>query len=69
MPQILIGALEDTSGSLLWVGVLILIWEWLCVFDTSKFLGLDLYLDLEDAKNICPLSPILGLWRKLKVPP
>ena len=45
-------ALEDTGGYWLVFGILILIWIWLLVFDTTTIQILALYLDLEGAKNI-----------------
>ena len=46
------GALEDTGGSWLGFGILILIWILPLVFDTTMIQILALYLDFEDAMNI-----------------
>ena len=46
------GALEDTGGSRLGFGILILIWIWSLVFDIPMIQILALYLDFEGAKNI-----------------
>ena len=44
--------LEDTEGSQLGFGILILIWIWSLVFDIPMIQILALYLDFEGAKNI-----------------
>ena len=46
------GALEDTGGSWLGFGILILIWILPLVFDTTMIQILALYLDFEGAKSI-----------------
>ena len=46
------GALEDVGGFWLGFGILILIWIWSVVFDTTMIQFLALYLDFEFAKNI-----------------
>ena len=46
------GDCEDTGGSWLGFGLLILIWIWLLVFDIPMIWILALYLDFEGAKNI-----------------
>ena len=45
-------ALEDTGGSSLGFGILILLWIWSLVFDTTMIRILALYVDFEDTKNI-----------------
>merc|ERR1711954_89520 len=49
-------------------GILILIWIWSLVFDTTMIQILALYLDFKYAKSIHGLSPYLGLLRTLEVP-
>ena len=49
---VLILGFEDTGGSWLRFGILILIWIWSLVFSTPMFWILALYLDFEGAKNI-----------------
>ena len=46
------GALEDAGGYWLVFGILILIWIWSLVFDTTMNQILALYLDSEGVKNI-----------------
>merc|ERR1712112_451435 len=62
-------ALEDTGGSRLGFGILILIWIWSLVFDTPMIRILALYLDFEGAKNIHVLYVLIwgfrGHWRFL----
>merc|ERR1712112_806882 len=53
------GALEDTGGSLLGFGILILIWIWSLVFDTPMIQISALYLIFEGAKNIHVLLVII----------
>ena len=48
------GALEDTGGSWLGFGILILICIWSLVFDTAMFWILVLYLFLKVQKHPCP---------------
>ena len=45
-------ALEDNGGSWLGIGILILIWIWSLVFDTTLFRILSLCLYFKGAKNI-----------------
>ena len=63
------GALEDTGGSLLGIGILILIRIWSLVFDTTMIQILALYLNFEGAKNIHVLQVLIwgfsGCWRFL----
>ena len=63
------GALEDTGGSWLGFGILILIWIWSLVFDTNMFKKLALCLDFEGAKNMGVLWVLIcsfgGHWRFL----
>ena len=50
--QVSFGALEDAGGDWLRFGILILIWIWSLVFDTTMIQISALYLDFEGAKNI-----------------
>ena len=54
------GALEDAGGSSLGFGILILIWIWSLVFDTSMIRILAFYLDFEGAKNIMSFKSLFG---------
>merc|ERR1712081_63795 len=58
------GALEDSGGSRLGFGILILIWIWSLVSDTPMIQILALYLDFEGAKNILYVL-IWGFWSSL----
>ena len=62
-------ALEDSGGSWLGFGILILIWIWSLVFDIPMILIFALYIDFQGAKNIHVLKAlILGFgqcWRFL----
>ena len=53
------GALEDSGGSWLGFGILILIWIWSLVFGTPIFWFSALYLDFEGAKNIHVLQVLI----------
>ena len=46
------GALEDAEGSWLGFGILVLIWIWSLVFETTMIQIMTLYLDFEGANNI-----------------
>ena len=63
------GVLEDAGGFWLGFGILILIWMWSVVFDTSMIQIPALYLDFEGAKNIHFLWVLIwgfgGCWRFL----
>ena len=62
------GAFEDTRGSSMGLGILILIWIWSQVFGTPMFRILALSWFWMCKEHPCPLSPDLGLWRALDVP-
>ena len=66
---VLILGFEDTGGSWLRFGILILIWIWSLVFNTPMFWIWALYLDFEGAKNIHVLYVLIwgfgGRWRFL----
>ena len=46
------GAFEDSVGSLLGFGIMLLIWIWTLIFHTPMIQICALYLDFEGAKNI-----------------
>ena len=56
--------LEDARGSWLESGILILIWIWSLVFDTTMIQILALYLDFEGAKNIQESIIWFSVWLK-----
>ena len=62
-------ALKDAGGSWLEFGILILIWTWSLVCDTTIIQILALYLDFEGAKNIHVRQVLIwgfgGCWRFL----
>ena len=62
------GALEYTGGSWLGLGILILIWIWPLIFDTSIFPGLALSWFWESKEHQCHLNLHLGLLGMLEVP-
>ena len=61
------GALEDTGGSWLGFGILILIWIWSLNFDTSMIHILALYLDFKGENDIHVIKILIwgygGHWR------
>ena len=57
--KVLIWDLEDSGGSCLGVGNLILIWILSLVFDTPMIKILALYLNFSDAKNIHVLQVLI----------
>ena len=63
------GALEDAGGKRLGFGILIEIWIWSLVFDTTMIQILALYLDFEGEKIIHVVEVLIwcfgGCWRFL----